>query len=367
MLRRGRLILCIAAAAHPALADDAAPAALERGREQRDLAQLEQAQASYLEGIGRLAEELGADSPALIEPYAELARIYLLGDRPLEAIAALETARGVSQRNHGLFNLGQVPLMDEIANAYLLLGDTVEAADLQRERLNVALRRFGEDDPRTVPYRNHLAGYYDRSRMRLLAREEYEAVLEIQRDAFGDDDGRLLVPLTRMTAIDIRLGNARSARGRLLRVLESAADATPMQRAGALAVLGDWELVRNRAEPARDYYRRAYEALDAGQPSRAADFFAAPRFIDFMPPASAVDWRSNPGGYAWGRIEARFQVAEDGKALNIAIAGDPPLLMDALYARRLAEARFRPRLVDGAPAPTAGVSYRHDFRYPAGE
>ena len=368
MLRWGHLMLLMTAAARPAFAADDARAMLERGREQRDLAQLEEAQASYLEGIGQLTADVGADSPALIEPYTELARIYLLSDRPLEAITVLETARGVSQRNHGLFNLEQVPLLDEMARAYLQMGNTVEAQNLQRERLNVALRRFGEDDPRTIPYRNRLADYYDRSRMRLLAREEYEAVLAIQRETFGENDGRLLIPLSQMTAIDIRLGNTRSARGQMVRVLESTANATPPQRASALAVLGDWELVRNRIEAAQGRYRQAYEALQTEQPSLAEEFFAAPRFIDFIPPATAADWRANPDSYAWGHIEAQFQVSGNGKATNIVIAdANPPLLMDALYARRLAEARFRPRLVDGAPTPTAGVSYRHDFRFPVGD
>lgn len=368
MLRWGHLILIAVSAMRPAFAQDEAQESIDRGRLQLESAQLEDAQASYLEGIGQLAADLGADSPALIEPYGELARIYILNNQPLEAITVLETALDVSQRNFGLFNLEQVPLLDEIGRAYLLMGNTVEAQNLQRERLDVALRRFGEDDPRTIPYRNHLAGYYDQSRMRLLAREEYEAILDIQRDAFGDNDGRLLISLSQLTAIDIRLGNTRSARGQMVRVLESTTNATPVQRASALAVLGDWELVRNRTEAAQDRYREAYEALSTEQRSLAEEFFAAPKFIDFIPPASAADWQANPTSYAWGHIEAQFQVSEVGKATNIVIArANPPLLMDALYARRLAESRFRPRLVDGAPIATAGVSYRHEFRYLVGE
>ena len=370
MQRWGPLILLAATAVRPAFAadEDEARASIERGRLETERAQLEEAQASYLEGIGQLSAELGPDSPALIEPYSELARIYMLSNQPLEAITVLQTARAVSHRNHGLFNLEQVPLLDEIGRAYLMLGNTVEARNLQQERLNVALRRFGEDDPRTVPYRNHLAGYYDQSRLRLLAREEYEAVVDIQREAFGDDDGRLLIPLSRLAAIDIRLGNSRSARGQLARTLESSTNATPLQRASALAVLGDWELVRSRLQAAQNYYREAYDALHGEQPALAEEFFAAPQFIDFAPPASPVDWQSNPDGYAWGSIEMQFDVSAEGKAVNIAVSrSSPPSLMDALYARRLAESRFRPRLADGGPAPTASVSYRHEFRYPVNE
>ena len=232
----------------------------------------------------------------------------------------------------------------------------------------MALRRFGEDDPQTIPYRNHLADYYDQSRLRLQAREEYEAVLDIQRDTFGDNDGRLLIPLSEMTALDIRLGDSRAARGQMARVLESSTNATPIQRASALAVLGDWELVRSRTQAAQDYYRQAYQALHEEQAELADDFFSAPRFVDFAPPASAVDWRRRTETYAWGTIELQFDVSAEGKAVNIVIRhSDPPFVMDGPYVRRLAEARFRPRLVNGEPADTANVTYRHQFRYPTGD
>ena len=337
---------------------------IERGRLQRDRAELDDAQASYLEGISELVAEHGDFSPMLIEPYAELARIYLLSDQPVEAITVLEEARRVTQRNSGLFNLEQVALLDELGRAHLLMGDTLEALNLQRERLTVALRRFGEDDPRTIPFRNDLADYYDRSRMRMLAREEYEVVVDILRENFGADDGRLLDPLSHMTAIDILLGETRAARRQLQQVLESSTNATPVQRAGALAVLGDWELSRRRTEAALEYYREAHAALAAGQTSLAVDFFAAPQLIYFVPPTTPVDWRGNRGSHAWGSMEARFTVSADGTATDIAIVrSEPAGLMDAPYARRLAEARFRPRFVDGEPVATATVSYSHEFRY----
>ena len=337
---------------------------IERGRLQRDRAELDDAQASYLEGISELVAEHGDFSPMLIEPYAELARIYLLSDQPVEAITVLEEARRVTQRNSGLFNLEQVALLDELGRAHLLMGDTLEALNLQRERLTVALRRFGEDDPRTIPFRNDLADYYDRSRMRMLAREEYEVVVDILRENFGADDGRLLDPLSHMTAIDILLGETRAARRQLQRVLESSTNATPSQRAGALAVLGDRELSRRRTEAAAEYYRESYAELAAEQPSLAADFFAAPRLIYFVPPPTPVDRQRNRRPYAWGSIEARFSVSADGRATDVSVVNsDPAGLMDTQYARRLAEARFRPRFVDGEPAITPTVSYSHEFRY----
>lgn len=339
-------------------------ALVERGRLQSELAEYEDAQGSYLAGIERLIEADGEYSPTLIEPYTGLAQAYLLNEQPLEAITVLEQAQHISQRNFGLLNLEQTTLLDEMSRAYLAIGDTLQAQNMQRERLTLAQRRFGEDDPRVIPFHNQLADYYDLSRMRVRAREQYEAVLDVQREHYGENDGRLLVPLSELVRIDIQLGDPSAARRRLLRVLESSENATPVEIGNALATLGDWELSRRRTDAALPYYRDAYATLAAEDPATAAEYFAAPRFVDFAPPPSPVDLRGNEAPYVWVSIAARFRVSAQGTASDIAIVeASPGGLMDSAYARRLASASFRPRLVDGEPTETTGVTYRHEFRY----
>jgi len=350
-----------------ALAQENPPSAdalVELGRLQTELTEFDTAQESYLAGIELLIEENGEFSPALIEPYTGLARAYLLNQQPLEAITILEEAQHISQRNFGLLNVDQVSLLDEMSRAYLLVGDTAEAQNRQRERLTLALRRFGADDPRVIPFHNQLADYYDLSRMRVRAREQYEAVLDIQRENFGEYDGRLLVPLSELLRIDILLGGSSSARRRLLQVLESSENATPVEVGNALAALGDWEQARRRTDAALEYYRDAYATLHVEDPSIAAEFFATPRFINFVPPPSPVDRQGNRAPHAWGSIAARFRVSSNGRATEITVAAASPAgLMDSRYVERLAEAAYRPRLLDGEPVDTAAVTFSHEFRY----
>ncbi len=350
--------------ARPQLSPRDGQALVELGKLQTELAEFQMAQESYLAGIELLVEENGEYSPSLIEPYTELAHAYLLNQQPLEAITILEQAQHISQRTFGLLNIEQVRLLDEISRAYLLIGDTVEAQNRQRERLTLALRRFGEDDPRVIPFHNQLADYYDRSRMRVRAREQYEAILAIQRENFGDNDGRLLLPLSKLVRIDILLGDSASARRRLLRGLESNDNATPIQVGNALAALGDWELALRRTDSALEYYRDAYATLQAVDPVAAAEYFATPRFIDLRPPPSQVDWDGNRASHGWGSISVEFGISAEGRATDIAVVQTHPRdLMDSLYIQRLREASYRPRLIDGEPADTAAVSYTHQFRY----
>jgi len=334
------------------------------GRLQTALAEYATAEESLLAGIGILIDRDGEFSPTLIDPYVDLAGVFVLDERPLEAITTLEHAQHISQRNFGLLNVEQVELLDEMSRAYVQAGDTAEAQNLQQERLRLALRRFGETDPRVIPFHHHLADYYDRSRMHAHAREQHEAVLAIQEDRFGEDDGQLLTPLSELLRIDLLLGRSTSARRRLLNVLESAGEAMPVAAARALAVLGDWDMVRGRTEAALAYYRRAYLALQAEDPARAAEYFSAPRFIDFAPPLSAVDRRGNGPPHAWGSITARFQVSADGRAADLRVlTSTPPGLMDTLYLERLARTTFRPRFIQGDPVATPAVRFSHEFRY----
>jgi tetratricopeptide (TPR) repeat protein len=121
----------------------------------------------------------------LLSPYRGLGRAYIRAGRYPDAITTLQTARDVSQRNLGLFNVEQSPLLDDITTAYLGLGDTREAQRFQIERLDYAIKRFGATDQRVIPFRYHLADYYERSRLPTSARDQYTEVLKTQESQLG--------------------------------------------------------------------------------------------------------------------------------------------------------------------------------------
>jgi len=351
-------------AGEPLHARRQAEALIGLGQIQTELAEFESAEENFLSGIDILEAEDGEYSATLIEPYLSLARVYVQGERGADAVTVLEHVRHISQRNFGLFNLEQSTLLDELSRAYELAGETSEAHRIQRERLNLALRQFGPDDLRMIPYRYHLAEYYELSRMRASAAAQYQAVVEIQEARLGESDGALLEPLTELVRIDILLGRTTHARRRLTEVLELSENARALSTGAALAVLGDWEMSHQRPEAALDYYGRAYASLAAEASSLAADYFSKPVLIDFIPPASPVDRRGGADPHAWGAITAQFDVSAEGRASDIRVlAATPPGLMDTLYVRRLAESYFRPRLVAGEPVHTEAVRFEHRFRY----
>ncbi len=352
-------------------ADGKAPAADQAGdlavlgRVEAELGKLDDAEARYLKAIDLLTAAEGQFSISLVNPYRGLGRLYIKAGRYRDAIAALETAQNVSQRNLGLFNIDQTPLIDEITTAYLGLGDTVQARRMQESRLNNAVRRFGADDPRVVAFRYELADYYERSRLDDSAREQYQEALKSQEQRLGTSDPGLLDPLRRLLAIDLATTQGKNAevRERLETIVSSNPDVDPLERGLSLAALGDWATVTGDAATAAAYYRRAWQALGSKPGLDVAASFATPVALDFVPPLSAVDRSTRSAPYAYRQIVLTFDVSADGRPYNVKAVGDSPTdPMRARYMRRVRETHFRPRLVDGTPVDTTGVQLKHIFR-----
>ncbi len=344
--------------------DADARALIALGAVQADLHEFAAAEGTYLRGIEHLTEAHGEFAPILIDPYRGLAQVYVRSGRSLEALTVLEHAQHISQRNYGLFNVGQTIILDEMSEAYVTAGDTRSAQDIQQERLNIGLRRFGEDDLDLIPFRYHLAEYYALSRMHGRAREQYEDVIEIQESHLVRYSGDLLKPLRELVRIDILSGNSSSARRRLQEILELGEAIPAMERARSLAVLGDWALTNGQLATGLSHYRDADAVLAGDEGSRAVELFSSPALINFIPPPSPVDRTGGSAPYEWGAISADFEISAEGRARNVQIvAATPPGLMDARYRARLMESYFRPRLVAGEPIATPHVRFTHQFRY----
>jgi len=332
---------------------------------QAELDEFDAAESTYLEGIDLLTSADGEFAPSLIRAYRGLARVFAARGDYAEAVTVLEQARHISHRNFGLFNLDQAELLEDLSAVYDDAGDTREAQETQREILDVAVRHFGSEQAGVIPYYYRLAEYYDRARMRARAREQYVTVLEILAEDPQAQPGDALKPLRELLRIDTITGETSPARDRLIEALAGRTDAAAMERAEALAALGDAALADGETEMSVQYYRDAYRTLAAFDNAAAESYFAAPRMINFVPPPGPVDFgRRARRPYAWGSITARFALSDGGRATQIEILNsDPPGLMDAGYARRLAEAVFRPRMVGGEPVATPRLRYTHTFRY----
>jgi tetratricopeptide (TPR) repeat protein len=329
--------------------------------------EFEAAEDTYVKAIELLASAEGEYSISLVDPYRGLGRTYIRAGRYPEAIAALEQAQHVNQRNLGLFNVEQTPIVDDITTAYLGLGNTLEARRMQLERLDNAMKRYGPDDPRVFPFRYQLADYYERSRMQVSAREQYAEVLKSQESQLPSTDPAMLSPLRHLMKIDLLTtqGEEHEAYDRLVAILDANPDLDPLERGLSLAALGDWATVTGDAAAARSYYQQAWAALSNKPDMDVASYFATPMALDFVAPLNSVDRNARSRPYSWAELTFKFDLSADGRPFNVETVNreGPASPIESRYNRRLREAHFRPRLVAGEPVATNNVQFTHYFRF----
>ncbi len=336
------------------------------GLVQAELRNTDDALTNLLDAIALVEEVEGAYSATLVEYYRGLGRTYIKSGQYTQAIVSLEQAQHISQRNLGLFNVEQSPVLDDITTAYLGLGNTVEARNMQLERLENAVRRYGAGDPRVIPYRYTLGKYYEQSRLPDSAREQYEEVLKAQESRLGAADAELLAPLRELVSLDLLVtqGAEPERRDRLAALLEHNVQAPATERGLSLALLGDWALVAGDTAAAHDYYRQAWTALRANPELDVSGYFSKPVMIDFVAPLSPVDRNERSRPYTWAQISLEFDVSADGLPADVRVVTRDPLTsaLQSRYSRRLRETHFRPRLVDGRPVATTNVRSTHYVR-----
>lgn len=338
---------------------------LRLARIQAGLQEFDDAEESYLRAIELIVDAEGTNSPDLIGAHQGLGRTYLNERRFDEALIALDEARAISRRVSGLFNVDQAAILDDLTFAHLGTGNTLEALDLQQERLDNAIRLFDTDDARLIPFHAHFGDYLDNSRLRVAAREQYARALQISEARIGADSPESLALLRRLAEIDLVLDTDNGIAARLAAALERTEDVAPAERGRALTALGDWALVYEGAAAAAVYYGEAWRLLDASEEIDAASLFVNPVPLNLIPPLSRVDRGTRRDPWSWGELTLEFDVSADGRARDVRTVAMSPQDDDVAddYSRRIRESFFRPRIEDGVPVSTADVRYRQNFRF----
>ncbi len=330
-----------------------------------ELERFDDAEIEFLDLVEVLQDEEGLWSETLITPLHLLGRSYIRARRFPEAVTVLTQARDVSRRSEGLFNVEtQIGVIDDLTNAQLGLGDTVAARELQLERLETAQRQFGVEDPQVIPYHYHLADYYENSRLRQSAREQYEAALEIAE--LSGDTAQILTALSNVVRQDLQLGISLRSRIETLQELVTTTQGGGDEAALGIAhaVLGDAALVEEDAERAAAHYAQAWQNLDAAAGADPAVYFQNPVAIRFIPPLTGVDVGARSLPWAWGTIVLEFDVSANGRVEEVTnVQSEPAELIDEAYVERLDAAWFRPALVAAEPTEARGVVLTHYFRF----
>ena len=99
----------------------------------------------------------GAWDGGLVEELASLGRLQQQQGNHAAAIETLDRAIHVNRINSGLYTLEQVPVVEQLIQSHMALGDWEQADVYNNYLFHVQQKAYGVDDPRLIPVLDRLA------------------------------------------------------------------------------------------------------------------------------------------------------------------------------------------------------------------
>jgi len=373
------------------------------------LGDLTAAEASFTRSLELLEQTQGIASRRLVAPLGGLATVYAEQGQHARAADALQRAIAVNRRAEGLFNLQQLDLLEQLVRSYEALG-AVEGVDRElRYMLQVVQKRYGEDDPRTLPTLARLAGWYEQTERYAVARGLWSRVGDIaSREGGGRNAATInallgiarsyrlqfvLKPesLTEHVPLDPITGRpdplaAIGARGytskldpdgeaaalQALQILETTPDPPKPLLAMTLMELGDWYVTARDPVQATTYYERAWPVVGEVTVPGEANPLSIPRPVYYrLPPAGSRDRLSPDLRVVSRKIEFGLDVADSGEITGVTLISTEAGESETSQVRRALErAWFSPRFEDGRAVATSSflfTDYWYDVAEPEAE
>lgn len=392
-------------------ANNAAPTSrlLDRARQLED----------YRSAIARVEAEQGAWGAGLAEQLSGLGETYQVRGQHRDAIEIFDRAIHVSRINNGLYDLGQVPIIDRLLESLMARGQWEEVHKRHQYLYWLHKRNFGADDPRMLPVIDRLGKWYlndyalnpNRRMMGQLvdAHNLFQQAIFIIDGTYGQEDLRLIEPLrgivmsnwffynytggssgisamerdqfTRDIGPDqthfVQDQNARytqymrnnyadgkQALVRMVEIYSKSPDAPPGAAAQAKIELADWEQLFDRRRAALALYEQAYQELMSDEKTRhlAHKAFAQPVALPALDLVEAEVASESDGESNEQYVVVSFNVNRFGRAERVEVIETSPeggSEHRTRIRRNLESTQFRPRMVDGVAVETPGLTQRY--------
>lgn len=291
------------------------------------------------------------------------------------------------QRNYGADDPRMLPVIDKLGKWYIndyalnpqrrMMNQLVDAYDLFEQAINIITGTYGEQDLRMIePLRGLVMSNWFFANY---TGENYTSEMEkaqLTRD-LGMNDVRFPEP-ERSNRITQYLRNnyadGKQAIETMVQIYSSSSDSPPGAAAKAKVELADWEQLFSHRHSAEDLYREAWRELSANEATRdeAKKLFGQPVALpdlglvesELEGPADLRRANEIAAGEPVSVVLASYDVNRFGEAVNIDILDSSPA-EDKAHRKQvrqtLENTRFRPRLVNGEPANTDGMTQKFVF------
>jgi tetratricopeptide (TPR) repeat protein len=364
------------------------------------------AETTYLRVIELIEASGTRASPRLARANAGLAVAYHDAGRHELAAARFDHALALARRSEGLFDEGQLPLLDKYTDSLTFLQRLEDAHEAQRYGLRIVERKHGRNSPETVPRLETIARWYTRVGAYDAARLTLRRAITIVERSLGEDSVELIGPLTALAenyrrpllnpadrgfesdpnpsgafatmpgadSSTWRLPSSLAVEGeraleRALAIAENQPQPAPARIADVRTQLGDWYQTRLQHDKAMPHYLAAWSAarqVKAGESTLADALFSRPVLLHYV---RASEWdrfeRRPAQEVSPHTVEIELTVTAEGRVRDaevVANDGSPRMAEATLDAAETA--RYRPRLIDGKPLETADVRFAQTYFEP---
>jgi tetratricopeptide (TPR) repeat protein len=373
------------------------------GATQYQLGDYPGAEASYKKSLELLESTQGISSRRLVVPIAGLGAVFAAKDEHALAAELFDRALAVSRRSDGLFNLQQLPLLQQAADSRYAISDFGGAEREHMYALKIAEQNFGYGDARTLPPLLELASFYEGLREFIAARMMYMRARDVAMQpvgAYNPSAVKALVGIARTHRMQYTmdpesLDSQQPARDEVTgevigkiyresRVPPPAADRTGLKAAQTaldmlrstsnpppdlmtetLLELGDWFQSTSRPVVSLPYYAEAAGIFDAQSESDplAGNPLKAPRMVFYRPPVSASRGLNTLSGhYVILKTVFSFSVTDTGlPELITVVSTDMNEDQLGLARRAVQKAIYSPRFSEGKAVSTAGVTFTSEW------
>jgi len=369
------------------------------GATQFQLGNYADAEASYQKSLELVESRQGISSRRLVVPLTGLGTVYAALDQHPLAAEYFDRALAVSRRSEGLFNLAQLPLIDQLVNSLYVLGDYKGVERGRFYALKIAEQNYGFDDPRTLPATTQLASFYESVSQFAAARGMYLRMRDISMQESGGFNPltiRSLIAIARTHRLQYTLDPTSLVDDMALRDLDygdpvpqgnqSSLLAPHANRAGlnsiesalsllrstpdppsqllleALVEMGDWFMATARLGAAMPFYAEA-STIQPVEPDQGNPLLA-PRVVFYRPPVAAVrSIETDSRKLLIRKTVFSLLVTETGDTQDITVvSSDMSEAQQVLARRALERAVYSPRFEQGRPVATEGVLFTGEWR-----
>jgi len=336
---------------------------------------------SSIEIIESVADRL---NDALVNPLKGLGAAQLGNGRPDQAKKTYFRAAHITQVNEGPHNLGQIEILESIAETYIRMGESKSARDILDRIHIINVKHFEQDPLGLLPSLmsradwQHRAGYYAEER------STYRRAIRIIETSTGKNDPMLVEPLRRLGEsyyfVDIAMPTPQQqglvSSGeiyfkRAARIAEKSEDMDWRQRAKAQIVLADYYTFIDSQNRARKLYKQVWDLLSANEEfiAQRTAWFQNPVAIraEILPLFAGNAAPGNPArnDILSGKIVVDYTVSARGRIRDLRTEAFPPEFTDMqrVVHRAIRSRTHRPRVVDGVPVQSDDLHFEHDFDY----